>query len=69
MERTKVISSNVMSIGHDNITEILEVEFKGEVLYHYHNVPEDVFNTLLMAESVGKMLNLIVKGRYNYTKV
>ena len=67
MERTNVVSSNIVSVGWDR--GILEVEFKGGSVYQYSNVPKEVYYELLNSESVGKTLNITVKGRYEYEKL
>jgi hypothetical protein len=69
--RTLVESSQIASIGYDPQTEILEVEFKGRgAVYEYYNVPKDVYDTLMVSESVGSDFNTLVKAAgYEYRKV
>ena len=43
MEREPVVSSNVISVGYDDASETLEVEFKNGV-YQYYNVPRPIFD-------------------------
>jgi len=69
MERINVRSSNISSIGFDDSSEVLEVSFKGGGVYEYSGVPKSVFEGLQSAQSVGKMLNAVVKGRYPYKRV
>ena len=64
---TKVESSNVQAVGWND--GILFVQFKNDSIYQYDNVPEDEFQGLVNAESVGRYLNTNIKGNYNYTKV
>ena len=67
MERQPVISSNLESVGYDEDTEILEVEFKKKekeeegILYHYFSVPAEVHQSLMSAPSVGKYFSANVK--------
>jgi len=51
--RTPVTSSNIVSIGYDVDTRTLEVEFNSGAVYQYSNVPEDVYNELISASSIG----------------
>lgn len=45
----------------------LNVRFSGTPkVYTYSNVPHDVFNKMLNAESVGKAFNELVKGKYEF---
>ena len=67
MERESVVSSNIESIGWEN--DILEVEFLNGGIYQYFGVPKDVYEDMLIAESVGKYLHYYIKGFYNYQKV
>lgn len=65
MNRTPVQSSNVVSIGYE--AGVLEVEFRSGV-YRYFDVAPEVYQTLLIAPSVGKAINAI-KDKYTYEKV
>jgi hypothetical protein len=68
MERTPVTSSNVVSIGYDSQAETLEVEFKSGV-YQYYNVPQSIYDQMMVADSIGKFLNVYIKPVYPYSKV
>ncbi len=69
MQRKRVSSSNIASIGYDPITSILEIEFLSRSIYHYINVPERVYRSLMHASSHGKYLNAYIKGHYRYRQV
>lgn len=62
-------SSNIISIGHDESTQTLEVEFKSGDVYRYEGVPSSVHKDLMCAESVGRFLNDKIKGGYAHSKV
>jgi hypothetical protein len=64
IERVNVISSNINTIGHDEDNSILEVEFKGGTVYEYSNVSKDVYDELMLAESVGKYFNQNIKNNF-----
>ena len=68
MERELVSSSTVVSIGYDDPSETLEVEFKSGV-YQYYNVPRPIYDELMLAESKGKFLNVYIKNSYPCSKV
>lgn len=68
MTRQKVQSSNVVSIGYDKHSRTLEVEFKSG-LYRFFDVPEELANALLEAESVGKFFAKHVRGQFTSEKV
>ena len=62
MDRTPVVSSNIESIGYDSNSKILEVEFTNMSVYRYYEVPEDVYEELMAAESKGSYLHREIKG-------
>lgn len=66
MERSPVVSSNVLSVGYDPSTETLEVEYIEHRVYQYENVPLTVYNQLITAPSIGRYLNLYIKGKYQF---
>jgi len=63
MNRTAVDSSQIKSIGYDEGTQTLDVEFRysGSV-YTYSDVPKSVYDEMMASESVGKFFNAKVKG-------
>jgi len=55
MQRQPVESSNIKSVGWDDKTKTLEIEFKGGGIYQYTGPPaEQRYKELLAAESKGK---------------
>ena len=70
MERQEVQSSNLRSVGYDDKNSILEVEFLSSSVYRYFNVPEQIYQGLLAADSHGKFFHeYIKKGGYRYEQV
>jgi len=69
MERTAVKSSNIVSIGYDAASSVLEVEFKGREVYQYSGVPAHHYEGIMKAESHGKYLNAFIRGKYSYREV
>ena len=47
MERQSVDSSEIISVGYDKPSKILEIEFHGNRIYRYKDVPEEVYNELI----------------------
>ena len=68
MERQAVSSSNVASIGYDQDSETLEVEFIRSGVYQYQNVPLFMWERLLEANSVGNFINTEIKNSYSCLK-
>ncbi|MGE8452092.1 MAG: KTSC domain-containing protein [Pseudomonadales bacterium] len=69
MDRQKVSSSNVQSVGYDAASETLEIEFNNGAVYQYFDVPERIYNDLINADSVGGYLAQHVKGTYRFSRV
>ena len=70
MQRQTVTSSNIASIGYDEATQTLEVEFTGKgAVYQYAAVPKDVFESFLKAESIGRYFQTYIRSNYTSTKI
>lgn len=69
MDRRPVDSSNLASVGYEPSSQILEVEFKSGLLYHYFRVPPAKFEALMAADSVGKYLNAEIKPHHGYEQL
>jgi hypothetical protein len=69
MDRSYVASTNVASIGYDEATETLEVEFLTGSIYQYYNVPTGIYEQMMQAGSKGKFLNVYIKNAYPYSRV
>lgn len=69
MIRKKVKSSNIVSIGYDEVKKILEVQFIGSGIYQYYNVSREVYKQALEVPSIGKFIWNNIRGRYRFSKL
>ncbi len=69
MDRRQVASSNVRTIGYDEQTQTLEVEFVSGWVYQYYGVPQHMYEQMMQASSKGKFLNLYIKNAFPYSRV
>jgi hypothetical protein len=69
MNRIPVSSSNVATVGYDSETQTLQIEFNNGGVYQYFDVPQDIYEALISADSVGKILNAQIKGYFRYARV
>jgi len=69
MERTKVESSNIASIGYDQNATTLEIEFHNGSVYQYFEVPLEVYQNFIQAESKALFFSERIKGYFSYAKV
>ncbi len=70
MIRNPVQSSDVMSIGYDEDTMTMEIEFHTGSVYLYFDVPKDFYMELISASSIGEFVNRVLKrSGINYERV
>ena len=69
MQRELVDSSNIRSIGYDDESQTLEVEFLNGSIYQYFDVPKPIHTAIMGADSKGKYFSGNIKGTFRYSKV
>jgi len=67
-ERQPVNSSDIASIGYDEATQTLEIEFKATGVYRYFSVPKTVSDELAATPSPGKYFLQHIKGKFAWEK-
>jgi hypothetical protein len=67
--REPVASTSVASLGYDEQTETLEVEFLNGSVYQYFNVGVDLYQQMLTAPSKGQFLSTYIRNAYPYSRV
>ena len=68
MKRKTVKSSNIISIGYNVDTFVLEVEFNGGAVYHYLDVDTKSVVELIFADSIGKYFAQKIKANFKFVK-
>ena len=69
MLRQSVESSDLKSVGYDNETQTLEIEFNSGPVYEYNNVPASIYEGLINAHSLGLYFNQNIKDQYHFSKI
>jgi len=69
MDRNYVASSNIASIGYDEQTQTLEIEFQNGTIYQYYNVTLDMYEKLMQEGSKGRFFNAYIKNAFPYSRV
>lgn len=69
MKRIAIISKVLKSVGYDEATGTLEVEFKNGGLYEYVDVPPEEYLALMSAPSKGTYFGERIRDRYSFTRV
>lgn len=69
MQRVGVTSSNLASVGYEEVTHVLEIEFHSGSVYQYYGVPLAVYRGLLAASSKGEYHHDYIKNSYPFQRV
>ncbi len=69
MQRVTVDSSMISSVGYDDQAQELEIEFNTGKIYRYQEVPKEIYEGLLAAESKGSYMHGHVIDCYPYYQV
>lgn len=68
MDMKDCTSSQISRYGYDAEARTMAVEFRRGGLYHYSDVPPEVFAAFEASESKGSFLHHNIKGRYKFEK-
>lgn len=68
MQRKHVTSSAISSVGYDERSSTLEVEFQSGAVYDYFDVPPKVYRGLLKASSKGRFVSRRIRDRYPFVR-
>lgn len=66
MHRHAITSSTVESVGYDEKTAVLQIEFVGGAVYDYYLVPPSVFHSLMKAESPGRFFGDFIRDKFQF---
>jgi hypothetical protein len=69
VERQPVKSRILRSVGYDESTKILEIEFSSGFVYQYSGVPPKVYADLMRSEEIGKYYSEKVRPRFQTKQV
>lgn len=69
MKITAVESSTLATVGYDEGSELLELEFRSGAVYCYFAVPAAVHESLLAAGSKGEYFNRAIRSHYRFVRV
>ena len=69
IDRRPVESTNLLSVGYDENTNFREIEFCGERLYRYSDVPTVVYESPMRAPSKGSYFHDQIRDRYAYERI
>lgn len=69
MERERVRSSNIRSVGYNPGDEILEVEFTNGGVYQYFSVSKQLYERFMAATSKGRFFSTYIRDKFKTKKI
>ena len=69
LERQPVKSRILRSVGYDDSTKILEIEFHTGLVYQYSGVPPKVYADLMHSDEIGKYFSEKVRPKFQTKQV
>ncbi|GEC78151.1 KTSC domain-containing protein [Flavobacterium aquatile] len=66
MTKYPVNAKNILKVGFDEEKEILEIEFKLNVIHHYFNVPIDEFVAFMKASDSEEFYFNYIQCHYHF---
>ena len=69
MRMTPIDSTAIARVGYDPARQILRLQYTNDRIYDYFDVPPELYEQLLSAESAGEFVNLEIKPNYDYSEI
>lgn len=62
-------SSRILKMSYIKSKKLLTITFNSGAIYEYYDVPKEVTDGIIQADSLGKYFDKNIKGIYNYRRV
>lgn len=69
MNMVSVTSSNLKSVGYDEVRKKLRVEFHNGTTYEYSGVAKETHSGLMGASSIGEFFSKHIRNKHKHVKV
>jgi KTSC domain len=66
MTKYPVNTNNILTVAFDEVNQILEIEFKLNVIHHYFDVPIDEFVAFMKADNSEEFFFNCIQCRYHF---
>lgn len=66
MTKYPIDSANILKVGYDEEQQVLEIEFKLTVIYHYFEVPLDEFVAFMKADDLEAFYFEFIQCKYHF---
>lgn len=64
MERQQIASTSIRSVGYDERSMVLELEFQNGHVYQYYDVPPEHFEAMVGPGSAGAYFNRVIRPNF-----
>jgi KTSC domain len=69
MKPVAVKSTTLITFAYDVDSQLLQLEFRDRAIYHYFDVPADVYQGLAGASSKGSYFNRAIRGQFAFARI
>lgn len=66
MSKYPINATNILAVGYDEINQILEIEFRLNVIHHYLEVPLDEFVAFMKADKIEEFYFDFIQCKYHF---
>jgi hypothetical protein len=66
MSKYPINATNIIAVGYDEINQILEIEFRLNVIQHYFEVSLDEFVAFIKADDVEEFYFDFIQCKYHF---
>ena len=66
MSKYPINATNILAVGYDEVNQILEIEFRLNVIYHYFEVPLDEFVAFMKADDIEEFYFDFIQNKYHF---
>lgn len=66
MSKYPINATNILAVGYDEINQILEIEFRLNIIHHYFEVPLDEFVAFMKADDVEEFYFDFIQCKYHF---
>ncbi len=66
MSKYPINATNILAVGYDEVNQVLEIEFRLNVIHHYFEVPLDEFVAFMKADDIEEFYFNFIQYKYHY---
>lgn len=66
MSKYPINATNILAVGYNEVNQILEIEFRLNVIHHYFEVPPDEFVAFMKADDIEEFYFDFIQCKYHF---